>query len=102
MKYLALGLALLVVTHAVYARLYLRWLRHSGLRYGVAAFRRCAVMVAAMFVLVGLRGLMPPLSLLVTPAGLFVFALAAWELVYMWVFSDDEHCPETLLKAKEK
>ena len=97
--------ALLYVTHFVYAWLYMRWLRHSGLRYGVAAFRRFAVMVAAMLVLAGLAGLeelMPRLSFLAPPAGLFVFALAAWELVYMWVFRDDEHCPETLLKAKQK
>ena len=109
LKALALGLALLVVTHAVYARLYMRWLRHGGQSYRAAAWRRCAVMAVAVVLLAVIRcladGSDKPWSQLAPVlrwAGDFVCLIMAWELVYMWVFGDEGYSPEALMEDKKK
>ena len=94
---------MLFVSHAVYARFYMAWLRHGTLPYEEAALQRC-LRLSAVMLLALLPALLPalpaPSKLVVMP--MFVWLVIVWELVYMWVFSDDGHNPETLLKVKKK
>lgn len=94
------------VSHGVYARFYMWWLDNSVRAYHRAAHRRLVVLIIGLIIFMAM-GLIEQLEYLChesiwTLAMLFIIFLGVWELVYYWVFLDEDQNLEALRKPKEK